>query len=110
MRVWCWPGNTNDNTVIPQVKDDLCGWRLGRVVTVVDRGFSSDENLAYLRRAGGHFIAGERMRDGSPPTPPPRWPVPGATSRCATTCASRRSPSRAPRASGGSCATTPTRP
>ena len=38
----------------------------GRVVTVVDRGFSSDENLAYLRRAGGHFIAGERMRDGSP--------------------------------------------
>jgi hypothetical protein len=66
VRVWCWPGNTNDNTVIPQVKDDLCGWRLGRVVTVVDRGFSSDENLAYLRRAGGHFIAGERMRDGSP--------------------------------------------
>ena len=65
VRVWCWPGNTNDNSVIPQVKDDLCGWRLGRVVTVVDRGFSSDENLAYLRRAGGHFIAGERMRDGS---------------------------------------------
>ncbi len=65
VRVWCWPGNTNDNTVIPQVKDDLCGWRLGRVVSVVDRGFSSDENLAYLRRAGGHFIAGERMRDGS---------------------------------------------
>jgi Transposase DDE domain len=66
VRVWCWPGNTNDNTVIPQVKDDLCGWRLGRVVTVVDRGFSAKENLAYLRRAGGHFIAGERMRDRSP--------------------------------------------
>jgi transposase len=42
------------------------GWRLGRVVTVVDRGFSSDENLRYLTRAGGHWIAGERMRDGSP--------------------------------------------
>jgi hypothetical protein len=65
VRIWCWPGNTADNTVIGQVKDDLCGWRLGRVVTVVDRGFSSDENLTYLRRAGGHFIAGERMRDGS---------------------------------------------
>ena len=38
----------------------------GRVVTVVDRGFSSDENLRYLTRAGGHWIAGERMRDGSP--------------------------------------------
>jgi len=66
VRVWVWPGNTNDMTVIPQVKDDLRGWRLGRVVTVVDRGFSSDENLRYLTRAGGHWIAGERMRDGSP--------------------------------------------
>jgi transposase len=65
VRVWCWPGNTNDQTVLPEVKDGLRGWRLGRVVTVVDRGFSSDANLAYLRRAGGHWIAGERMRDGS---------------------------------------------
>jgi transposase len=39
-------------------------WRLGRVVTVVDRGFSSETNLDYLTRAGGHFIAGERMRSG----------------------------------------------
>jgi hypothetical protein len=66
VRVWCWPGNTNDMTVLPEVKDGLRGWRLGRVVTVVDRGFSSDENLRYLTRAGGHWIAGERMRDGSP--------------------------------------------
>jgi transposase len=41
-------------------------WKLGRVVTVVDRGFSSDANLDYLRRGGGTWIAGERMRDGSP--------------------------------------------
>jgi transposase len=66
VRVWVWPGNTNDMSVIQEVKDDLRGWRLGRVVTVVDRGFSSDENLRYLTRAGGHWIAGERMRDGSP--------------------------------------------
>jgi Transposase DDE domain len=66
VRVWCWPGNTNDMSVIGEVKDDLRGWRLGRVVTVVDRGFSSDQNLRYLTRAGGHWIAGERMRDGSP--------------------------------------------
>jgi transposase len=66
VRVWCWPGNTNDQTVLPEVKDGLRGWRLGRIVTVVDRGFSSDANLAYLQRAGGHWIAGERMRDGSP--------------------------------------------
>src|SRR3954469_14880898 len=66
VRVWVWPGNTNDMSVIGEVKDDLRGWRLGRVITVVDRGFSSDENLRYLTRAGGHWIAGERMRDGSP--------------------------------------------
>jgi len=65
VRVWCWPGNTNDQAILPEVRDGLRGWRLGRVVTVVDRGFSSAENLAYLRRAGGHYIAGERMRDGS---------------------------------------------
>lgn len=67
VRVWCWPGNTNDQALLPEVRDDdMRGWRLGRVITVVDRGFSSAENLAYLRRAGGHFIAGMRMRDGNP--------------------------------------------
>jgi len=65
VRVWCWPGNTSDMSVIGEVKDDLRGWRLGRVITVVDRGFSSDKNLTYLTRAGGHWIAGERMRDGA---------------------------------------------
>ena len=64
VRVWCWPGNTHDQAILPEVRDGLRGWRLGRVVTVVDRGFSSESNLAYLRRAGGHYIAGERMRDG----------------------------------------------
>jgi hypothetical protein len=64
VRCWVWPGNANDNSILPDVKDDLRGWRLGRVVTVVDRGFSSEANLDYLRRAGGHWIAGEKMRDG----------------------------------------------
>ena len=66
VRCWCWPGNTNDQAILPEVRDGLRGWRLGRVVTVVDRGFSSRENLAHLQRAGGHYIAGERMRYGSP--------------------------------------------
>jgi len=64
VRVWCWPGNTQDQTVLAEVKDDLRAWKLGRVITVVDRGFSAADNLAYLRRAGGHYIAGMRMRDG----------------------------------------------
>jgi hypothetical protein len=65
VRCWVWPGNTSDMTVIEQVKDDLRDWRLGRVVTVTDSGFSSRENMAYLRRAGGHYICGVKMRDGS---------------------------------------------
>ena len=64
VRCWCWPGNTQDQTVLAEVKDDLRAWKLGRVITVVDRGFSAADNLAYLRRAGGHYIAGMRMRDG----------------------------------------------
>jgi transposase len=64
VRVWCWPGNTQDQTVLAEVKDDLRAWKLGRVITVVDRGFSAADNLADLRRAGGHYIAGMRMRDG----------------------------------------------
>jgi transposase len=66
VRVWCWPGSTSDQTILPEVKDGIRDWRLGRVITVVDRGFSSADNLACLRRGGGHFIAGMRMRDGNP--------------------------------------------
>jgi hypothetical protein len=65
VRVWSWPGNTNDQTVIEQVKDDLGGWKLGRCVWVVDSGFSSSENLRYLQRAGGHYIAGMKLRSGT---------------------------------------------
>lgn len=64
VRCWVWPGNTADMAVVPQVKKDLAGWKLGRVVTVVDRGFVSEENLRELQRAGGHYIAGERLRSG----------------------------------------------
>jgi hypothetical protein len=66
VRCWCWPGNTSDQAILPEVKDGMRDWRLGRVVTVIDRGFSSADNLDYLTRAGGHYIAGERMRTGAP--------------------------------------------
>ena len=65
IRVWTWPGNTNDSALIRQVKDELKEWKLGRVVWVGDRGFSSAENRRYLQRAGGHYIIGEKIRDGS---------------------------------------------
>jgi len=65
IRVWCWPGNTNDSELIRQVKDDLRAWKLGRVVWVADRGFASAENRRYLQRAGGHYILGEKLRGKS---------------------------------------------
>ncbi|MFQ5518032.1 MAG: IS1634 family transposase [Acidimicrobiia bacterium] len=66
IRVWSWPGNTNDSALIRQVKDDLHSWRLGRVVWVADRGFASEQNRRYLQRAGGSYILGEKLRGGTP--------------------------------------------
>jgi len=62
IRVWCWPGNTSDQELIRQAKDDLRAWKLARVVWVADRGFQSAENRRYLQRAGGHYILGEKLR------------------------------------------------
>jgi hypothetical protein len=64
-------GNTSGQDVLAEVKDDMRDWWPGRVITVVDRGFSSAGNLAYLRRAGGHFIAGEYLLATSDPDLPP---------------------------------------
>ena len=37
---------------------------------MVDRGFVLEENLRVLQRAGGHYIAGERLRAGKPGVEP----------------------------------------
>ncbi|HEX2232881.1 MAG TPA: IS1634 family transposase [Thermoleophilaceae bacterium] len=68
VRVWVWAGNTSDQTVVEQVKSDLTGWRLGRAIYVVDSGFSGQDNLRALRSAGGHYIAGVKLRSGMPQT------------------------------------------
>ncbi len=65
VRVWCWPGNTSDSALIRQVKADMRDWNLARVVWVADRGFTSAENRRYLRRGGGGYILGEKLRSGS---------------------------------------------
>jgi transposase len=64
IRCWVWPGNTADKTVVEEAKKDLVGWKLGRVISVMDRGFSTEDNLTTLQRAGGHYIVGEPMRSG----------------------------------------------
>ena len=68
VRVWVWPGNANDQTLVAQVKADLAGWRLGRAIYVVDSGFSGRDNLRRLRSAGGHYITGMKLRSGMPET------------------------------------------
>jgi hypothetical protein len=65
VRVWCWPGNTGDQALIRQVKQDLRDWTLTRVIWVADRGFASAENRRWLRRGDHHYIIGERLRSGS---------------------------------------------
>jgi hypothetical protein len=65
VRVWCWPGGTNDSALIRQVKDDMRDWCLSQVIWVADRGFTSAENRRYLRKGGGSYIIGEKLRSGS---------------------------------------------
>jgi hypothetical protein len=65
VRIWCWPGNTNDSALIRQVKDDMRDWTLSRIVWVADRGFTSAKNRRYLRSGDHHYIIGEKLRSGS---------------------------------------------
>jgi hypothetical protein len=65
IRAWCWPGDSGEQPLIRQVKDELRDWKLSRVVWVADRGFQSAENRRYLQRAGGHYIIGEKLRGES---------------------------------------------
>jgi hypothetical protein len=64
VRCWSFPGNESDSVIIRQVHDGLGAWRLHRVLWVGDRGFASEENRRYLQRGGGHFLFGEKLRQG----------------------------------------------
>lgn len=66
VRVWCWPGNTNDQALIRQVRDDMRDWTLSKIVWVADRGFSSQRNRRYLRQGDHAYIIGEKLRSDSP--------------------------------------------
>jgi transposase len=62
--VGCWvlPGNQHDATSVEQVQKDLAGWQLNRVVWVMDRGMTSEQNKRILQQAGGDYILGEKLR------------------------------------------------
>lgn len=65
VRCFTYPGNASDQEIIREVKDTLKDWRLHRVIWVCDTGFNSEENRSYLQRAGGHYILGEKLRQGT---------------------------------------------
>jgi len=62
VRCWAWPGNTADAAVVDEVQRDLAGWKLSRVVWVVDRGMAGEQQRIQFQRGGGHVIVGERLR------------------------------------------------
>jgi hypothetical protein len=65
VRCFVFPGNASDQEIIREVKDALREWRLHRVIWVCDTGFASEENRGYLQRAGGHYIVGEKLPQGT---------------------------------------------
>jgi hypothetical protein len=65
VRYWVLPGNTNDASLVEQVQRDLAGWRLNRVVWVMDRGMCGEPQRLALQRGGGQVIVGEKLRHGS---------------------------------------------
>jgi hypothetical protein len=62
VKSWIWPGNTADVSTVEQVKRELAGWRLNRVVYVADGGMMSEENLGHLSRGGSGYIVGVPLR------------------------------------------------
>jgi transposase len=65
VRCWVWPGNTADASTVDEVQRDLGGWKLSRVVWVVDRGFAGEQQRHDFQRGGGHVIVGEKLRGTS---------------------------------------------
>jgi len=61
VRCWVLPGNQHDSKCVDQVQKDLNDWNLGRVVWVMDRGMSSQENQRVLQRGCGQYILGEKL-------------------------------------------------
>ena len=65
VRVWCWPGNTNDSALIRQVKTEMRDWSLSRIVWVADRGFPAQRAPSRLaRRVQNIRIRGSRLSLG----------------------------------------------
>jgi transposase len=66
VRCWVLPGNTADAALVEMVQQDLAGWKLSRVIWVMDRGMAGEAQRRALQRGGGHAILGEKLRSDEP--------------------------------------------
>jgi|GEM_PF-2663129 len=64
VRCWVLPGNAADASTMEEVQRDLAGWKLSRVVWVMDRGMAGEAQRRILQKGGGQVILGERLRSG----------------------------------------------
>ena len=62
VRCWVLEGNSSDAGLVDRIQSDMAGWRLNRVVWVVDRGFAGSSQRVAFQRGGGHVIVGEKLR------------------------------------------------
>src|SRR5690606_1639123 len=68
VRCWVLHGNRNDVSLVARGERGLAGWKLCRVVWVVDRGMAGESQRLALQRGGGQVIVGEKLRGGSKQT------------------------------------------
>lgn len=88
VRCWVWPGNYGDQNLVAEVKRDLNGWRLGRIITVLDAGFNSEENRRGL--PGAPTSSGRSCARGAKGSPWRPCSVPGGTRRSGGPLRSRK--------------------
>lgn len=56
-------GNTHDSqTLMPIMQETRTNYRLGRIITVADKGLNSGDNIAFLMSKGDGFIFSQRIR------------------------------------------------
>ncbi|MFC4123279.1 transposase [Nonomuraea zeae] len=66
LRVWRWPGCTDDAAMIRQAKEDMKGWTLSRVIRTADRGCPIAADRHPPRTDDDHhYIVGAKLRSGS---------------------------------------------
>jgi hypothetical protein len=85
VRCWCWPGNSNDEAVLAEVRDNLRDWNSAGSSPWWTAASPARRTWPTCTGPAGTILAGMRMRDGNP------WwsrccPGRAATSRSGTTC------------------------